>query len=258
MSRQSAVFLMYHELEVSGRSVLEFEPGYVRYVLPVHAFHAQMNYLKSHGWRGLSVGEAIQFPEGKNVAITFDDGCETDLLAAGPILRETGFGATFFITSGRLGTPGYLSQAQLRALSVEGFEIGCHSMSHPYLTELDDHGLRREIVDSKTQLEQIIGRTVEHFSCPGGRWNQRVIETARTAGYRTLSTSELRANYSGTDLFVLGRVAILRDMSPATFAAICDGTALTTMRAQGAVRSIAKQLLGNGLYERLRAALLHR
>ena len=37
------------------------------------------------------------------MTITFDDGCETDLLVAAPILRQAGFNATFFITWGRLG-----------------------------------------------------------------------------------------------------------------------------------------------------------
>ena len=75
-------------------------------------------------------------PVGKTVCITFDDGCETDLLAAAPILKEFGFGATFYITVGFLGKPGYLSEAQVRNLSALGFEIGCHSLTHPYLPTL--------------------------------------------------------------------------------------------------------------------------
>jgi len=107
-----------------------------------------MDHLKGHGWQGLSLGQALQFAEGPNVTITFDDGCETDLLAAAPILRQAGFNATFFITVGRLGKPGYLSKAQVKELS-EGFEIGSHSMTHAYLTDLDESGLRHEICDSK-------------------------------------------------------------------------------------------------------------
>jgi len=42
-------------------------------------------------------------------------------------------------------------------------------MTHAYLTDLDDRGLQREIADAKAQLEEILGKTVEHFSCPGGR-----------------------------------------------------------------------------------------
>ena len=155
MPQQSVVFLMYHELEMPGRPLRHSHPGYVRYVLRTADFERQMEFLRKEGWSGLSVGQAIRFSHEKSVAITFDDGSETDLLCAAPVLRELGFGATFYVTSSWVGLPGYLNPAQLRELSSLGFEIGCHSMSHAYLTDVDENGLRREIVESKSALEQI-------------------------------------------------------------------------------------------------------
>jgi peptidoglycan/xylan/chitin deacetylase (PgdA/CDA1 family) len=256
MPKRSIVFLMYHELEIPGRPLCENLPGYARYVLPELDFRAQIEYLKGNGWRGLSVGQSLRFPEGGSVAITFDDGCETDLLVAAPILRQTGFNATFFITCGRLGTLGYLSRAQLKELSELGFEIGCHSMTHAYLTDLDEKGLRHEILDAKSELQEIIGRSVDHFSCPGGRCNQNVVTVAREAGYRTVSTSRIQANSRDTDVFGLGRVAMLRDVPINTFAAICAGSKLSRMRAQAALRQAAKEIMGNAMYDRVRATLL--
>jgi peptidoglycan/xylan/chitin deacetylase (PgdA/CDA1 family) len=258
MPKHSIVFLMYHELEIPGRRLCQPELGYARYVLPEPDFRAQMDHLEMNGWQGLSVGQALSFPEGRNVTITFDDGCETDLLAAAPILRQSGFNATFFITCERLGKAGYLSPAQLKELSGQGFEIGCHSMTHPYLTDLDASGLRHEISDAKSQLEQIIGQPVDHFSCPGGRCDQRVVTVARAAGYRTVATSRIQENTRSTDVFALGRVAMLRDIPLSAFAAICEGRPLSSMRAQSAFREAARQILGNSLYDRLRATLLHR
>ena len=258
MPKHSIVFLMYHELEIPGRSLCQSEAGYVRYVLPEPDFRAQMDHLKRNGWQALSVGQALAFPEGLNVAITFDDGCETDLLAAAPILRQAGFNATFFITCGRLGNPGYLSPAQLKELSEQGFEIGCHSMTHPYLTDLDEAGLRYEIADAKSQLEQIIGQPVDHFSCPGGRCDRRVVTVARAGGYRTVATSRIQANTIQTDVFALGRVAMLRNTSVSAFGAICEGSPLFRMRAQSAIREAARHVLGNSLYDRVRSGLLHR
>ena len=48
---------------------------------------------------------------------------ETDLIAVAPILSEAGFHATFYVTAGFLDRPGHMSAAQLRALSVSGFEM---------------------------------------------------------------------------------------------------------------------------------------
>lgn len=256
MSKHSIVFLMYHELFLPGRPLCQDEPGYARYVLSRDEFRNQIDFLKKHGWSALSVTQALAFPEGQCVCITFDDGCETDLLAAAPILGQAGYSATFFVTTGRLGCAGYLSHRQVRELSALGFEIGCHSMTHAYLSDLNDDGLQREICDAKLQLEQILGRTVEHFSCPGGRCNDRVLLVARRAGYRSVSTSRLHANSAITDPFALGRVAILRNILLSDFGAICGGTSLTQLRAQMAVRDLAKRFLGNSVYDRLRARIL--
>ncbi len=258
MPKNSIVYLMYHELEVPGRCLCQSEPGYARYVLLEPNFRTQMDHLRSNGWQGLSVGQALAFPVGRSVTITFDDGCETDLLAAAPILQLAGFNATFFVTCGRLGKPGYLALKQLKELSEQGFEIGCHSMTHAYLTDLDESGLRHEISDAKLQLEQIVGKPVDHFSCPGGRCDYRVVTMARAAGYRTVATSRIQANSRSTDVFALGRVAMLRDVPLSEFAAICEGGPLPRMRAQSAFREAARQILGNYLYDRVRAALLHR
>lgn len=256
MSKKSIVFLMYHELECKGRKLCQSDPGYARYVVSEADFSEQMQFLKSNGWQGVCVSQALGFPPGNNVVITFDDGCESDALAAAPILRQTGFSATFFITCGRLGKPGYLSATQLRELGGEGFEIGCHSMTHPYLTDLDQNELRREICEAKSQLEQITGRPVHHFSCPGGRYDHRVVTMARAAGYKTLATSRIEANSRNTDKFELGRVAILRDTPILEFAAICRGHALSGMRMRGAFREVARKMLGNSWYDRVRATLL--
>lgn len=256
MRERSTVFLMYHELEVPGRTLCHPEPGYVRYAVAEQEFRGQIEFLKQRGYKGSSVGQALEFTGEKCVAMTFDDGSETDLLAAAPILRNAGFSATFYITVGWLGRPGHLSGAQVNELSGQGFEIGCHSMTHAYLTDLDDRGLQREIADAKSQLEEIIGRTVAHFSCPGGRHDDRVAEVAREAGYQTVATSAIRANSRGTSRYALGRVALLRGMPLEDFSAVCSGEALPKLRRRSMIRDSVRQVLGNTLYDQIRELLL--
>src|SRR5579862_687023 len=256
MSDNGIVFLMYHEVESPGRPLCQSAPGYVRYIVRTCDFRAQLEALQKQGRRGVSVGEAIRDFAAKSVAITFDDGCETDLLYAAPLLQEMKFGATFYVTTGFLGRPGYLSHPQLRELSGLGFEIGCHSMNHLYLPDLDDQGLSREIGEAKVQLEQILGTAVEHFSCPGGRHSQRVSEVARDAGYRTVATSRIQQNSRHSDLLSLGRVAVMRATPLAAFEQICSARRLWRMQLEVQVRDATKKLLGNSMYDRLRNALL--
>jgi peptidoglycan/xylan/chitin deacetylase (PgdA/CDA1 family) len=258
MAEPGIVFLMYHELELPGRALCQSEPGYVRYILSQESFRAQMNWLAHNGWRGLSVGEALGYPSGNSVAITFDDGSETDLITAAPIVKENGWNATFYVTAGFVGSPGYMSSAQLRELHALGFEIGCHSMTHAYLDDLDQPGLRREIIDAGKKLEDIIGVKIAHFSCPGGRYDDRTPQLAREAGYQSLATSHSHANFRATDPYLLGRVAIMRDTSDAAFARVCSGAGLWRTRLRESVRGTARKVLGNSLYDRLRGRILER
>jgi peptidoglycan/xylan/chitin deacetylase (PgdA/CDA1 family) len=249
---------MYHEIELPGRQLCQFEPGYVRYIVTEADFRRHLQQLKANAWAGMSVGKALSSPTVPGVVFTFDDGCETDLITAAPLLKEAGFGATFYVTVGFLGKRGYLSPQQVRELSDLGFEIGCHSMTHPYLSDLPTEGLPAEIATPKARLEQMTGREVAHFSCPGGRFDARVIQSAREAGYRSLATSQAIQNTRRTNRFALGRVAILRHTAIQQFWRACQGRGLWWTRWSDQARATAKTVLGNSIYDKTRAALLRR
>ena len=257
MGDPATVFLMYHEIELPQRALCQSDPGYARYVISIDEFQVQISAIQQLGFRGVSVGEALTF-SAPAVAITVDDGCETDLLAIAPVLKQFGYGASFYVVTGWIGKPGFLSLAQLRELHDLGFEIGCHSMTHPYLSDLDEAGLRREIADSKSALEQMLGSSIEHFSFPGGRGDARAVQVAREAGYKTVATSLPRANTPATDRFALGRAAIKRGMQLKDFQQLCKGRALWTSEFGSNLRDAAKRILGNTAYDRVRSALLKR
>jgi peptidoglycan/xylan/chitin deacetylase (PgdA/CDA1 family) len=250
------VFLMYHELERPGRPLCQSDPGYVRYILSEADFREHVKSLTARGWSGWSVGQALQRVARSGVVITFDDGCETDLLMAGPLLHEHGMGATFYVTTGFVGKKGYLTVQQLRELHGLGFEIGCHSMTHPYLSDLDTARLRNEVAGAKAQLEQWLGTRIEHFSCPGGRYNPQVQTVVRESGFATMATSRNHANGASTDRFELGRVAVLRGTGVETLDKLSSGRGLWRLNLGDEVRLAAKRALGNSMYDRLRGALL--
>ena len=69
------------------------------------------------------------------VSLTFDDG-DADNFAIRSALMDNDLRATWYIASGLTGTPGYLTQDQLRTLRQDGHEIGGHSLDHINLTDL--------------------------------------------------------------------------------------------------------------------------
>src|SRR5215475_7142825 len=103
MTTNSAVFLMYHEIELADRPLCRSEAGYIRYAIPLDEFRSQIASIRELALAEVSVTEALQFSR-PAVAITVDDGCETDLLTVAPVLAEFGFGATFYTSPGLLGT----------------------------------------------------------------------------------------------------------------------------------------------------------
>src|SRR5438309_3542924 len=72
-------FLMYHELQLPGRELCQSDPGYTRYIVSASAFENQIRSLRSLGYQGIDVRQALENSGPKKVVITFDDGCETDL-----------------------------------------------------------------------------------------------------------------------------------------------------------------------------------
>lgn len=252
------VYLMYHELELTGRRPCRTEPGYLRYVVKEEDFRSHLDQLVMAGFDGLSVGQAlvVQPDDRPKVALTFDDGSETDLLVAAPLLRNIGYNATFYITVGFLNQPGYLTSSQVRELHDSGFEIGCHSMTHAFLTECSPRQLQVEIVESRDNLQNQIGDTVVHLSCPGGRWNAEVAKDALAAGYQSVATSRIGVNGARPDRLRLRRIPILRGMTATTVRNLSQGKGVLQRRTGDVVRGAAKSLLGNARYEAVRALAL--
>jgi peptidoglycan/xylan/chitin deacetylase (PgdA/CDA1 family) len=71
----------------------------------------------------------------------------------------------------------------LRAHAERGVLLGSHGVSHAHLTELGDDEVRRELVDSKEELEDEVGRECSEFAYPYGQHDGRVRALVSLAGY---------------------------------------------------------------------------
>ena len=85
----------------------------------------------------------------KQVILTFDDRVASQLEAVA-LLKEYGFGATFYINRFEEKRPEaeerpLMTAAELRQLAGAGFELGNHSVNHPDFSTLDDAEIEREI-----------------------------------------------------------------------------------------------------------------
>ena len=252
---------MYHEIESSSRAICNTKTGYKRYVVTKDIFHEQIIRLSNQGFVGINVSQALSpcftnVQTSPKIVITFDDGCESDLLIAAPLLKDHHFNATFYIVSDFIGRRGYLSPYQLKELSNLGFEIGSHSKTHRYLTDLNIKDLFFEVKESKDQLEQILGKTITHFSCPGGRYNPLVIQAVKEAGYQTMATSQIGVNCIKSNRFSLSRVSILRDIKHKDFDKLCIAEGFSRLQIRDFTYSIVKTIIGNSFYDKIRNMVL--
>jgi peptidoglycan/xylan/chitin deacetylase (PgdA/CDA1 family) len=109
-----------------------------------------------------------------------------------------------------------LEWSELRALSAAGWEIGSHTVTHPHLTELEDRQLRRELADSRAEIERRIGRVCTSLADPCGECDARVARAARDAGY-TFAATLLPRPIPRSRRWMWPRVVVCRDVSDGAF-----------------------------------------
>ena len=174
--------LMYHSISES--------PGPTS--IPVEVFADQMQAIAEEGWSVIPLSELASWHSGKNelpnktLAITFDDGFTDFHDCALPILMKHGFHTTMFVPTQRVGreedwaghsqSPRKIMDWEtLTSIDGNGVEIAPHSRSHADLSALSASALEDEVLGSKSDLENRLGRQVRHFAPPYGRVNEAVL-----------------------------------------------------------------------------------
>ncbi len=117
------------------------------------------------------------------VSLTFDDG-DADQAMAARILAEHQLPGTFYIITGAIGSPGYLTLADIRGLAAQGNEIGGHTVSHLDLTQVSLPEARRQVCQSRAILSGW-GFRVTSFAYPDGSQNPAVRQIVQECGYNS-------------------------------------------------------------------------
>ncbi len=202
--------MKFHVLRYHGlfRNREELAGATFREYVSEEEFGGQVRWLKERGYAFLTLAQCRErwgrehFPE-KAVCVAFDDGKQSGLRLAAPILAREGAVATYFVVPGWLGRRNVLERSEVRKLAALGMEIGSHSLTHPFMTRLAPGDLERETSGSKAYLEDLLGRPVESFSYPWGDTNRRVQAAVREAGYQVGCGAGRGANASPADWLLL-------------------------------------------------------
>lgn len=104
-----------------------------------------------------------------------------------------------------------MTVGELRKLASLGMEIGAHCVTHPILARLPVEEARREIEESKAQLEATVRAPVRVFAYPNGRpgtdYTAEHVALAREAGFGAAVSTAWGAATRATDRYQIPRVA---------------------------------------------------
>jgi peptidoglycan/xylan/chitin deacetylase (PgdA/CDA1 family) len=220
--------LMYHQIDEPPPRGTELRG----LIVSPSSFGWQMRMLRLLGYQGLSMRDLEPYlrgdQQGKVVGITFDDGYQNNLVHALPKLKANNFTATCYGVSSMVGgtnawDAGKVAQKPLMtkqdwmAWLGAGMDVGSHTQTHANLQKLPDDIALQQIVQSKGELQQLLGTEVRHFCYPYGWFKPEHEVMVRAAGYVTATSTRRGRVQTGDNPFALSRIMVARATHPLQF-----------------------------------------
>lgn len=213
-TQSTTPILTYHSIDDTG-SIISTNP---------EKFRAQMQHLANTSCSVISLTDIVTCIRNnrplppKSVAITFDDGFKNFLDIAYPILKEFKFTATVFLVPGFCGQnnqwegqprgiPAFdlLDWDEMAEMTDNRIDFGAHTLSHSNLSELPFDRAVQEIVESKSMIENHLGRDVLFFAYPYGSFNRTIKDVVTDKFYGACST-DLGFTSLNSDIYCLPRI----------------------------------------------------
>ena len=180
--------LMYHSISLGA-------PGWPQDMcISPKYFEAQMQWLRDHGYRAVTVPEArAALLAGEDVShlvmLTFDDGYKDNYTVVFPILKKYGFKGNFYVIGKDIGKSyvedglkEYMDKAMHLEMHQAGMELGSHSMSHDPLAKIELHYLPWEIYEPLNIFSRRNGGLhwfIHGIAFPNGSYNDAVLAAVR-------------------------------------------------------------------------------
>ncbi|MGL5568324.1 MAG: polysaccharide deacetylase family protein [Cetobacterium sp.] len=215
--------IMYHRVIKD-----ESEKGVHGTYVTVEQFEEQMKYLKKKGYETVTFKDLLnnrykqRFDKDKKwIMLTFDDGYKDNYENAFPILKKYQFKGIIYVLDGieynkwDVDNPGnpekrftLMNQEELLEMQNYGIEFGGHTSTHPRLADLSIENVKSEIINSKSNIEKIIGRELLSFAYPYGSLNEEVKRIPQEAGYKFAVATDSGSIVFSDDLFEIRRIGI--------------------------------------------------
>ncbi len=181
----AATYLYYSLLKNRYSKILFYHDvfsdiSYTNMGTPIHMFKEHMKIIDNNGFELVKKLESTK----NQILIQFDDGYRGIYENLDFFLKNNIYVQIFIITS-RIGQKGYLSKSEIQKMYKSGnFIISSHTHSHKDLPLLGNHEIIKEAEVSKKILESIISANIDDICYPRGKFNAKIIELFKSAGYK--------------------------------------------------------------------------
>lgn len=183
--------------------------------MPKEQFENEMKYIKENGYTTLTLDELYEYFQNsvsvpdKSIVITFDDGYEDNYTTAFPILKKYDLKANIFIITSTVDkNPAYLTSEQMKEMESYGIQMASHTATHRDLDSLSYDEQYKELAESKTFLENLLGRPIDYIAYPSGKCNEDTVKAAKAAGYTMAFTTAGRWSDKSDGMLTLDRVYV--------------------------------------------------
>lgn len=119
----------------------------------------------------------------KQIALSFDDGPSDYTLTLLNYLNSINVKAVFFVIGQNMTTK---MQNIVKQVSRSGHDIGIHTWTHPYLTQLTDIQVKDEITKTAKLIRKITGKVPKYFRPPYLDYDKRIDTIVKSFGYTTI------------------------------------------------------------------------
>lgn len=216
-SKDSARVLMYHSVDE------HFGDKFDKWRLKPADFEKQIKWLFKKGYKFFQLSEMCDLLEDKSlpkksVCITFDDGYENNFTNAYEILKKYNAKATIFLIPNQKQNhwesknTSHLSKMlntdQIFKMK-DIIEFGAHTSSHVNLINIPLDEAKKEIENSKKDVEKITQKPCISFAYPYGKFNDEIVKLVHKAGFKNAVIVRRGVLNKGDDRLKIKRIGIL-------------------------------------------------
>jgi len=166
------------------------------------ALESELIYTKCSAPVGGQVqGGLVSSLPGRELIVTtsWDDGTVSDMKLSA-LMENLSIKGTFYVSCRHHYLERPLTFDEIRELGRNN-EIGAHTISHPRLDRLSIDEATAEIVKSRQYLQECLGRQIDMFCYPYGKYNDDVVEVVRNCGFIGARTCEPAVSEARNDPF---------------------------------------------------------